>query len=96
MSSIIYGFAKADTKKKEVLTFYKFEQTVIRLERVVMLVKREIQMIVCSQCRGEGKIEKKIQVPGVDVLGDRYRVCPGCNGCRVVRQITTVEIEQVG
>lgn len=27
-SSIIYGFAKADTKKKEVLTFYKFEQTV--------------------------------------------------------------------
>lgn len=61
-----------------------------------MLVKREIQMIVCSQCRGEGKIEKKIQVPGVDVLGGRYRVCPGCNGCRVVRQITTVEIEQVG
>lgn len=27
-SSIIYGFAKTDTKKKEVLTFYKFEQTV--------------------------------------------------------------------
>ena len=32
VSSIIYGLAKADTKKKEVLTFYKFEQTVSIIE----------------------------------------------------------------
>lgn len=31
-SSIIYEFAKADTKKKEVPTFYKFEQTVLRTQ----------------------------------------------------------------
>ncbi len=35
-SSIIYGFAKADTKKKEVPTFYKFEQTVLGMMGTIL------------------------------------------------------------
>ena len=52
-SSIIYGFAKADTKKKEVLTFYKFEQTVEVYNRKN---NERVMIFYATEVRHEGKI----------------------------------------
>ena len=51
VSSIIYGFAKADTKKKEVLTFYKFEQTVVH--HMINIAGELLEDVNKHSCTGE-------------------------------------------
>ena len=44
MSSIVYGLAKADTLKKEVLSFSNFEKTVLLYIKTILIMERKFEV----------------------------------------------------